>query len=42
MLKRQKRSAIINLSSVAGEHPLPYLAIYSSTKAFNDYFSQSI
>ncbi len=42
MLKREKRSAIINLSSVAGQYPLPYLAVYSSTKAFNDFFSQSL
>jgi 17beta-estradiol 17-dehydrogenase / very-long-chain 3-oxoacyl-CoA reductase len=42
MLKREKRSAIVNLSSVAGEYPLPFISVYSATKAYNDFFSQSI
>jgi len=42
MLKREKRGAIINLSSVAGQYPLPYISVYSATKAYNDFFSQSI
>lgn len=42
MNQREKRSAIINLSSVAGEYPLPYISVYSATKAFNDFFSQAI
>jgi len=42
MLKRDRRSAIINLSSVAGENPLPFISVYSATKAYNDFFSQAI
>jgi 17beta-estradiol 17-dehydrogenase / very-long-chain 3-oxoacyl-CoA reductase len=41
MLKREKRSAIINLSSIAGEYPIPFISTYSATKAYNDFFSQS-
>jgi len=39
---RPKRSAIINLSSGMGIRPFPYDTIYSSTKAFNDYFSRAL
>lgn len=42
MMKREQRSAIINLSSVAGEYPLPYISVYSASKAYNDFFSQAI
>lgn len=42
MLKREKRSAIINLSSVAAENPIPFISTYSASKAYNDFFSQSI
>ena len=42
MLKREKRSAIINISSFAAEHPVPYVSTYSATKAFNDFFSRAI
>lgn len=38
----QKRSAIISISSVAGQRPLLYLAPYSGTKSFNDVFSRSL
>ena len=41
-LKRERRSAVINLSSVAGENPIPFISTYSATKAYNDFFSQSI
>jgi len=34
-LKGRRRGAILSLSSVAGFQPLPYLASYSATKAFN-------
>ena len=37
-----RRSAIINLSSVAGQRPLLYLSPYSATKAFNDFFSRAL
>ena len=38
----KKRCAIINVSSVAGQRPLLYLAPYSATKAFNDFFSRAL
>lgn len=41
MAKRDKRSAVINLSSFLGEKALPYITIYSATKAFNREFSNS-
>jgi 17beta-estradiol 17-dehydrogenase / very-long-chain 3-oxoacyl-CoA reductase len=42
MIQRSKRSAIINISSFSAEHPIPYIANYSATKAYNDFFSQAI
>jgi short-subunit dehydrogenase len=36
---KKNRSAIINISSITGEYPQPYAAVYSGSKAFNDYFS---
>lgn len=42
MLKRERRSAIINVSSFAAEHPVPYVSTYSATKAFNNFFSQAV
>ena len=41
-LKRTKRSAIINLSSVAAEGFIPNFALYSSTKVFNLYLSKGL
>ena len=41
MLK-QKKGAVIFLSSVAGKVPMPYMATYSATKAFNRYFALSL
>ena len=40
--EEQKRSAIISISSVAGQRPLLYLAPYSGTKSFNDVFSRAL
>lgn len=42
MLQREQRSAIINISSVAGQNPCPFISTYSATKAYNDFFSKSI
>jgi 17beta-estradiol 17-dehydrogenase / very-long-chain 3-oxoacyl-CoA reductase len=42
MLQRAHRSAIISLSSIAGQRPLLYLSPYSATKAFNDFFSRAL
>lgn len=42
LLKRERRSSVINLSSVAGENPIPFISTYSATKAYNDFFTQSI
>ncbi|XP_043827566.1 very-long-chain 3-oxoacyl-CoA reductase [Dromiciops gliroides] len=41
MLARSK-GAILNISSASGMFPVPLLAIYSSTKAFVDFFSQCL
>jgi 17beta-estradiol 17-dehydrogenase / very-long-chain 3-oxoacyl-CoA reductase len=41
-LKREKRSAIINLSSVAAVGFIPNFALYSSTKVFNLYLSRGL
>jgi 17beta-estradiol 17-dehydrogenase / very-long-chain 3-oxoacyl-CoA reductase len=42
MLRRGPRSAVIAVSSVAGQRPLLYLSPYSATKAFNDFFSRAL
>lgn len=39
MSKGGERYAIVNLSSLAGYNPIPYIALYSSTKAFNRFIS---
>lgn len=39
---KTRRSAVITVSSVAGQRPLLYLSPYSATKAFNDFFSRSM
>ena len=40
MLKRDKKSAVLNLSSVVATQPFGSTPLYSSTKAFNDYLSR--
>jgi short-subunit dehydrogenase len=40
--KTSKKGGIINLSSYAGCNILPYGAVYSACKAFDDNFSRSI
>jgi 17beta-estradiol 17-dehydrogenase / very-long-chain 3-oxoacyl-CoA reductase len=39
---RRNRGAIINIASTAGFRPLPMLNIYSSTKAFAQFFSRAV
>ncbi|KAG7158291.1 Hydroxysteroid dehydrogenase-like protein 1-like 2 [Homarus americanus] len=41
MLAR-RQGAIINIASITCHAPVPYLGIYSATKAFVDYFSTSL
>lgn len=41
-LKRTKRSAIVNVGSVAGHTPLPFNQHYAGTKAFNRSFSTAV
>jgi len=41
MLKK-RRGLIVNLSSVSGRRPVPFLALYSGTKGFVDLFSRSL
>ncbi|EGG13265.1 steroid dehydrogenase [Cavenderia fasciculata] len=38
----KKRGAIINLSSISGMSPIPFLSVYSGTKAFVHRFSNSL
>jgi 17beta-estradiol 17-dehydrogenase / very-long-chain 3-oxoacyl-CoA reductase len=38
----RRRSAVVSVSSVAGQRPLLYLAPYCATKAFNDFFSRAL
>jgi 17beta-estradiol 17-dehydrogenase / very-long-chain 3-oxoacyl-CoA reductase len=40
--KRKPRSAIINLSSFTSVRPVPYLSIYSASKAFDYYVSEGL
>ena len=42
MRKRDKKSAIINLSSFYGSKPIAPSPLYSATKAFNDFLSRSL
>ncbi len=39
LLSRQKKSAVINLSSGAASGPFPYYSAYSASKIFDDFFS---
>jgi len=36
------KSAVINVSSMAGTKPIPYDTLYSATKALNDFFSRAL
>jgi len=41
-LKANRNSVIINLSSISGSTPTPYLTTYAASKAFNKHFSTSL
>ena len=41
-MREKRRGTIINVSSTAGEQPLPFMAAYAATKAFVTSFSQAI
>ena len=41
-MKARETGAIINISSVAGFQPVPFMSVYSGTKAFNYCFSMSL
>ena len=42
MAQRQRKSCLINLSSYMEEKPLPFLALYAATKAFNKNLTESL
>lgn len=42
LLKREKRSALINVSSIVSLAPAPGNAIYHASKAWINYFTASI
>ena len=41
-MKQRKTGGIINISSIAGFQPLPYMSIYAATKAFVLNFSEAL
>ncbi len=41
-MKERKNGAVISVSSGSGNHPGPFLAVYSATKAFITQFSRSL
>ena len=42
LMQERKDGAIINLSSIAGFQPIPYMSVYSATKAFVLNFSEAL
>lgn len=42
LMESKGQGAIVNISSVAGLGPQPYLCQYASTKAYNDFFSRGL
>jgi short-subunit dehydrogenase len=42
MLRAQRPSGILNVSSVAGFYPLPEMAVYAATKAYVTSFSEAL
>ncbi|KAF4530479.1 hypothetical protein B566_EDAN014681 [Ephemera danica] len=41
-MKERRRGAIVNISSISGMGPTPYLSVYGATKAYMDSFSQAL
>ncbi|HAC63735.1 MAG TPA: oxidoreductase, partial [Cyanothece sp. UBA12306] len=41
-MKQKRSGGIINVSSIAGFQPLPYLSVYAATKAFVLSFSEAL
>jgi short-subunit dehydrogenase len=41
-MRERRRGKVINVSSAAGFQPIPFMAIYSATKAFVTAFSEAI
>ena len=41
-MQQRKRGGIINVSSIAGYQPMPYLSVYAATKAFVLSFTESL
>ena len=41
-MKRRHRGIIVNVSSATGLHPHPFVAVYGSTKAFLNRFSEAL
>lgn len=42
LMKQRGHGAIVNLSSIAGFQPLPYMSVYAATKAFVLSFTESL
>lgn len=42
IMKQRRSGAIINVSSIAGFQPLPYMSVYAATKAFVLNFSEAL
>jgi uncharacterized protein len=42
LMQARKQGAIINVSSIAGFQPLPYMSVYAATKAFVLNFSEAL
>jgi 17beta-estradiol 17-dehydrogenase / very-long-chain 3-oxoacyl-CoA reductase len=40
--RKDKRSAVISMSSVGSIHPLTFMSVYSATKVFVDFFSRAL
>ncbi len=41
-MKQRKKGGIINVSSIAGYQPLPYMSVYAATKAFVLSFTEAL